>query len=143
MIDEVEDEETPWTEGEWDAETLAAATTLPPPASTVARALPPPPSIPPTLSRPLGVQLTLDESDRQLVLLALAVLSVRSPGADDALNRIALRIDNDRGGRGDTYDSFRRLNLCAFCKAKPLAYPGAVYCGGACSARAEAKEAPP
>jgi len=54
-----------------------------------------------------NVTLDLEESDRQLVLLALAVLSLRSPGFDDALNRIAIRIDNVSGERAKTYDNFR------------------------------------
>jgi hypothetical protein len=54
------------------------------------------------------VTLNLDESDRQLVLLALAVLSLDSPGFDDAINRIAVRIDNVENGRGQMYDDFRR-----------------------------------
>ena len=48
-----------------------------------------------------------DDSDRQLVLLALATLSHRSPGMDDALNRIALRIDNIENERAVLYDGFR------------------------------------
>lgn len=52
--------------------------------------------------------LPLDEADRQLVLLALAHLSVERPGWDHALNRIALRIDNDKGdARAELYDAFR------------------------------------
>lgn len=30
--------------------------------------------------------------------------------------------------------------LCKHCGKKPLAYPGAIYCGAACCARAEAHE---
>lgn len=51
-----------------------------------------------------------------MILLALAVLSIDSPGFDDALNRIAIRIDNrvkridsiegDRD-RAELYDKFR------------------------------------
>lgn len=51
--------------------------------------------------------LDLDESDRQLVLLALAVLSLRSPGLDYALNRVACRIDNVESGRAEMYEAFR------------------------------------
>jgi hypothetical protein len=54
-------------------------------------------------------KLELDESDRQMVLMALAHLSVSRPGWDDALNRIALRIDNMIEGRADLYDRFRKL----------------------------------
>lgn len=55
------------------------------------------------------MNLELPEEDRQLVLLALAVLSLRNPGFDDALNRIALRIDKSIAGRAGMYDEFRRL----------------------------------
>lgn len=54
-----------------------------------------------------GLQFT--EEERQMVLLALAHLAVERPGWDDALNRIALRIDNDHEGRAALYDKFRRL----------------------------------
>ena len=49
-----------------------------------------------------GVNLILSEEERQLVLLALAALSVERPGFDDALNAVALRIDNasDHCGAG-------------------------------------------
>ena len=53
--------------------------------------------------------LDLEESDRQLVLMALAVLSLECPGFDDALNRIAIRIDNVKSDRrGELYDEFRK-----------------------------------
>jgi len=57
--------------------------------------------------------LELDEGERQLVLLALAKLSIERPGWDDALNRIALRMDNTENGRAQMYDDFRKLNLNA------------------------------
>lgn len=41
------------------------------------------------------ITLRLQESDRQLVLLALAILALRSPGFDWALSEIAIQIDND------------------------------------------------
>lgn len=50
----------------------------------------------------------LGEDERQLVLLALAVLSLQSPGFDDALNRIAARIDTVKDDRAVMYDEFRR-----------------------------------
>ena len=59
--------------------------------------------------RARGLQLELEESDRQLVLLALAVLSLKSPGFDDALNRIARRIDTEKDDRAVMYDQFREL----------------------------------
>lgn len=51
-----------------------------------------------------------DEGDRQLVLMALAHLSVERPGFDDALNRIALKIDNNNEGRAEMFDGFRDLH---------------------------------
>jgi hypothetical protein len=33
--------------------------------------------------------------------------------------------------------------LCEFCKTRPVGYEGALYCGAACCARAEAHETPP
>ncbi len=55
------------------------------------------------------IKLEIDEGDRQLLLLALAVLSLDSPGFDYALNKIAVRIDNTEADRAIMYDSFRRL----------------------------------
>jgi hypothetical protein len=64
------------------------------------------------------LKLELSEEDRQLVLLALAVLSLESPGFDDALNRIALRVDNKvkrpdiiegDQDRAEVYDKFREI----------------------------------
>lgn len=37
-----------------------------------------------------------------------------------------------------TFSALLATPKCARCKTKPLAYPGAVYCGAACSAMAEA-----
>lgn len=54
-------------------------------------------------------RMVLEEPDRQLILMALAHLSVERPGFDDALNRIALRFDNNRGDRAEMYDGFREL----------------------------------
>lgn len=62
-----------------------------------------------------------DESERQLVLMALAHLSVERPGFDDALNRIALRFDSDRGGRAEMYDGFRELHRRALAAERELA----------------------
>jgi hypothetical protein len=55
------------------------------------------------------MKLELEEGDRQLLLLALAVLSLESPGFDYALNAIAVRIDNVHDGRAVMYDEFREL----------------------------------
>lgn len=53
--------------------------------------------------------LDLSEEDRQMTLLAFAHLSVERPGWDDALNRIALRIDNVENGRAVMYERYRDL----------------------------------
>lgn len=57
------------------------------------------------------VTVELDDSDRQLVLCALALLSVERPGWDSALNEIAQRMDNVKYARAQMYDSFRKLRL--------------------------------
>jgi hypothetical protein len=54
-----------------------------------------------------GVRLVLSEEDRQLVLLALAVLSLESPGLDYAANCVAVRMDNVVDGRAVMYGDFR------------------------------------
>jgi len=53
--------------------------------------------------------LELTEEERQIVLLALARLSIERPGWDFALNEIAKRIDqvHPRFQRGVTYEAFR------------------------------------
>jgi hypothetical protein len=57
--------------------------------------------------------LRLDEADRQLVLIALAHLSIERPGWDNALNRIAVEIDQASEGRAVLYDKFRALAAVA------------------------------
>jgi hypothetical protein len=69
------------------------------------------------------VSLALEEGDRQIVLLALAVLSLANPGFDQTLNALALRIDNaDEHGRARMYDVLRRLRQgewrCSVCGEK-------------------------
>jgi uncharacterized protein HemY len=51
--------------------------------------------------------MKLDEAERQMVLLALARLSIERPGWDDAINRLALKVDDERNGRAALYDAFR------------------------------------
>lgn len=51
--------------------------------------------------------LVLDEADRQMVLLALAHLSVARPGWEHALHLLALQIDNQNNGRALMFDEFR------------------------------------
>jgi len=66
--------------------------------------------------------VTLDESQRQLVLMALAWLSLQRQGFDYALNEIALKLDNayvasnreaipDGSRRAKLYDEFRAPRL--------------------------------
>jgi len=50
-----------------------------------------------------------DEIDRQLLLLALAKLSLERPGFDYALNRFALKYDNG-DKRAEMYDQFREMH---------------------------------
>lgn len=64
-------------------------------------------------NRPISLELT--EADRQLVMMALAALSLTFPGFDAALNEIALRIDNEKNGRGEMFDAMRKLRAdCIF-----------------------------
>jgi ribosomal protein S27AE len=56
---------------------------------------------------PFDHVLQLTESDRQLVLMALAALSLQSPGFDFALSWIAGRIDDVQDDRPVMYDGFR------------------------------------
>ena len=51
----------------------------------------------------------IDEAQRQMLLLALARLSVDRPGWDYALNEIARKIDNVTDGRSVLFDRFRQL----------------------------------
>lgn len=53
----------------------------------------------------------IDEGQRQLLLMALAHLSVERPGFDYALNVIAVRVDNVQDGRAVMYDEFRALKM--------------------------------
>ncbi len=55
----------------------------------------------------------LAEEERQMVLMALAHLSVERPGWDDALSRLARRMDGvvpENSERPIMYDEFRRLH---------------------------------
>ncbi len=53
--------------------------------------------------------LLLAEGDRQMVLLALAHLSIERPGWENALHVLALQIDDQRDGRAVMFDQFREL----------------------------------
>lgn len=54
--------------------------------------------------------LTIQEDERQLILMALAHLAVERPGWDDALARIAMKMDNQIGGRPQLFDQFKELH---------------------------------
>ena len=55
--------------------------------------------------------VSIDEEQRQLVLLALATLALERPGFDYALTNIALLIDNHRpDGAAEMYEGFKALN---------------------------------
>ena len=64
------------------------------------------------------MKVEIDEGQRQMMLLALAKLSLERPGWDMALNKIALKMDNDESGRARMYDAFRKLHARA--KAKEV-----------------------
>jgi hypothetical protein len=56
------------------------------------------------------VSLTIDEGQRQLVLLALAHLALERPGFNDALSRIAKLIDNERrDGKPEMFEQFKAI----------------------------------
>lgn len=76
-----------------------------------------------SLGFPGRAVLELNAADRQLVLLALAHLSVDRPGWHEALHAIALQIDDQRDGRAQLFDQFRELKR-AQCERCEL-------CGGA------------
>jgi Tfp pilus assembly protein PilO len=59
------------------------------------------------------VNLSLEESDRQLVLMALAHLAVERPGWDYALREIAARIDNGSQENPTLYGQFKQLRFGA------------------------------
>ena len=58
--------------------------------------------------------LAVDESQRQMTLLALAHLSVRRPGWNSALSELALKLDTpDEKGRPKLYEQFKDLHVYA------------------------------
>ena len=60
------------------------------------------------------MKIEITEEERQAVLLALAKLSLRRPGWDYMLNRIACKMDDvSPDGRAAMYDSFRDLDTNA------------------------------
>jgi hypothetical protein len=53
--------------------------------------------------------MKIEEGERQMVLLALAKLSIERPGWMDAIERLALKMDNEREGKPEMLYEFRRL----------------------------------
>lgn len=54
--------------------------------------------------------IDINEEQRQLIIFSLAILSIKRPGFDIALNEIAIKIDNVLDGRAVMYDEFIKLN---------------------------------
>jgi hypothetical protein len=61
----------------------------------------------------------LEEGQRQMTLLALAKLSIERPGWLDALEEVALLMDNNVDGKPELFHKFRtlHLDLAAYTKA--------------------------
>lgn len=57
--------------------------------------------------------MRLEEGERQMVLMALAHLAVERPGWDDALQRLAMQLDNEQNNRPQMYDEFRKMHRIA------------------------------
>jgi hypothetical protein len=57
------------------------------------------------------IVVTLEEGNRQMTILALAVLSIERPGWLDALERIALLMDNQVDGKPQMFHTLRGFNL--------------------------------
>lgn len=53
--------------------------------------------------------VTFPEEERQMMLMALAHLAVERPGWDDALNRLALKLDIAVTGKAKMYEGFKDL----------------------------------
>jgi hypothetical protein len=61
-----------------------------------------------------GVMLHLDEGQRQMVLLALAKLSIERPGWLDAIEEIAAPMDNkNEHGKPELLHNFRALHAAS------------------------------
>lgn len=56
---------------------------------------------------PFSIAIVYEESERQAVLLALAHLAIERPGWDYMLSQIALKMDNEVGGRPEMFDQFK------------------------------------
>lgn len=56
------------------------------------------------------IQVTIAEDERQTILLALAHLAVERPGWDDAIARIALKMDDRVDERPRLFDQLKELH---------------------------------
>ena len=75
--------------------------------------------------------ISIDEGQRQLILLALATLALERPGFDYALAEIAKLMDNPTSdGKPEMYEDFKRLNLDKYLVAqKMVGNPGTTWAG--------------
>lgn len=63
------------------------------------------------IQNPESHTITIDDGQRQLIIMALAHLSMESPGWIYALEEIALKMDNQTDdGRPQMFESFRRIH---------------------------------
>jgi len=62
-----------------------------------------------SLDEDLEINVVFSEPERQMLLLALATLSLERPGWDEYLNTIAAKMDNINGGRAALYDQYRTI----------------------------------
>lgn len=54
--------------------------------------------------------INIQEEERQMILIALAHLAIERPGWNDALSRIALKMDNQLpDGRPEMFEKFKEL----------------------------------
>ena len=69
----------------------------------------------------MPITMELDEGERQMLLMALAHLAVERRGWDDALERLALQIDNRSvdGEHAVMFNEFKRLHRMALAKSNP------------------------
>lgn len=68
------------------------------------------------------ITVTIEEEQRQLMLLALATLSLQRPGFDQALAEIAKLMDNVVGGRPVMYEAFHRPNADREYRSTPMTF---------------------
>jgi hypothetical protein len=76
--------------------------------------------------------ISIEEEERQMILLALAQLALERPGWDDALTRIAQKMDNTTSeGKAEMFEAFKKANADKYPQTKDLSFgsiPGGVVC---------------